>query len=214
MNKVVLEKTSTATKTKKGNTRDRIIREELYRELSMRLYAQKDNPGQQSARIFSEFGINHGTIRADIATVASSLHGYEIKSDKDTLNRLPNQARAYNQVFDEVTLVVGECHIIKALAIIPDWWGVELAKESNNGEVTITTIRYSEPNPQQEPIAIARLLWKNEAVEILHSIGKSRGAYAQNREHIYRKLASELNPEDLKKRVRERILSRLDWRVD
>ena len=47
----------------------------------------------------NELGLNHGRFRADIAVMNGKLVGYEIKTDQDTLVRLPAQIDGYNEVF-------------------------------------------------------------------------------------------------------------------
>jgi hypothetical protein len=49
------------------------------------------------------------------------LWGYELKSERDTLERLPLQARIYSRVFDRVTLVTGLRHAGAAEDRIPGW---------------------------------------------------------------------------------------------
>src|SRR5690606_32363510 len=110
---------------------------------------------------------NHGSVRADVAVINGIMDCYEIKSDRDTLQRLPEQIRAYNAVFDKVTLVVGFSHIYEALEIIPDWWGVKIAKTNTTGDVIFSTIREPVPNTNKDKDAIARLLWREEALRIL-----------------------------------------------
>jgi len=63
--------------------------------------------------------------------VNGKLHGYEIKSDADTLKRLPAQAEVYSAVFDLVTIVVGEHHLDTVRAIVPEWWGIVKAASGN-----------------------------------------------------------------------------------
>src|SRR6202035_2006455 len=94
------------------------IRTALKREL---LASHADDPG---TAIIEELGILHGSCRIDLAVVNGVMHGYELKSDRDTLLRLPRQIQAFAAVFDYVTLVVGERHVRLAVEIIPDWWGV------------------------------------------------------------------------------------------
>ena len=77
------------------DTNDLIIREAL------RIKIQDDHK-TDPALIIEELGVNHGSARADIAAVNGILHCYEIKSDRDTLLRLPGQIKAYNAVFDQV----------------------------------------------------------------------------------------------------------------
>lgn len=211
MDRVAIEeqRNVSTTKIKMKNTKDQNIREALIEEL-LHEQAKTGHP----TRIFSEFGVNHGDVRADIVTVNGIIHGYEIKSDADTLHRLPVQARAYSQVFSKVTLVVGEQHIIEALDIIPDWWGVKLAKGDVNGFVVITNIRTAHKNPKQDKIAISRLLWKQEAIEILESIGKDAGIRTKRREFVYERLASEMNSIQLQEKVKDKLFNRPGWRVD
>lgn len=56
------------------------------------------------------------------------MHGYELKGDHDTLCRLPEQANAYSAIFDFVTLVVSERHLLRAIDVVPDWWGIRIAR--------------------------------------------------------------------------------------
>src|SRR5689334_921725 len=78
------------------------------------------------AEIFDELGVQHGANRVDYAIVNGIMCGYEIKSDRDTLDRLPEQVKEFSEVFDELTLVVGKRHLYKAIHHIPEWWGVWL----------------------------------------------------------------------------------------
>src|SRR3972149_9340893 len=91
------------------STNDLIIRSALKEDLRKR-HAQ-DN----KLRIIEELGVNHGTARIDIAVVNGIMHGYEIKSDQDTLQRLPEQMNIFNAVFNKVTLVVGKSHLYDAI---------------------------------------------------------------------------------------------------
>ena len=62
--------------------------------------------------IVEELGIRQGAARVDVAVVNGSLHGYEIKSARDTLERLPKQSELYSSVFDTITLVTAENHLM------------------------------------------------------------------------------------------------------
>ena len=91
--------------------------------------------------IIDELGLSHNTARIDLAVVNGIIHGYEIKSDRDTLRRLPLQIDIYNAVLDRVTLVVGEKHLKKASNAIPEWWGIKLAEMGPRRAVHFTNIR-------------------------------------------------------------------------
>src|SRR5262245_39425246 len=82
---------------------------------------------ERDARLVEEMGIWSGSVRIDIALINGSLSGYELKSDSDTLERLPRQLAIYGRVFDYLHLVVGKRHADKARALLPDWWGVKVA---------------------------------------------------------------------------------------
>lgn len=168
---------------------------------------------KQPARIFEELGVKHGTARIDIAVINGVMHGYEIKSDLDTLRRLPEQMNEYNAVFDQLTLIVGKHHLYDAINIIPDWWGIIVARVNSNGKVIFHNIRVAENNPVQVKISIARLLWRDEALRILEERNRARGVRSKPRETIYRRLAEVLEMDVLKAKVRETLLiSRKDWR--
>jgi hypothetical protein len=61
--------------------------------------------------------------RAGMVVVGRSLDAFEIKSERDTLRRLPRQALAHERLFDRCTLVVAERHSDHAAAMLPEWWG-------------------------------------------------------------------------------------------
>lgn len=71
--------------------------------------------------IIEELGLCHGSARVDVAVINGCIHGIEIKSDCDKLDRLPRQIRVYSSVLDEVTLVVAPRLSAKALAMIPGY---------------------------------------------------------------------------------------------
>jgi hypothetical protein len=75
--------------------------------------------------VFEELGLSHGSGRIDLAVVNGTIHGFELKSDLDNLNRLPQQIQIYNSVLDKVTLIVGRRHVDAAVALVPEWWGVK-----------------------------------------------------------------------------------------
>ena len=190
-------------------TNDTVIRQALVSRLNEEYITQPEY------RLIPELGLWHGASRIDVAVVNGVLHGFEIKSDRDTLLRLPEQREAYNSVFDKVTLVVGSKHFVHAFKIIPDWWGVEIAHTDKNGKIFFNTIREAKNNPAQDNISIARLLWRHEALDLLESIGKADGIRSKPRELIYARIAESIDMEPLKKYVRNVLQSsRKGWRSD
>src|SRR5438105_15140559 len=62
-------------------------------------------------RVVNKLGLIHGEVRVDVAVINGVVHGFEIKSDADTLNRLQRQAAAYERVLDLMTLVAPMRHL-------------------------------------------------------------------------------------------------------
>ncbi|MGB6370677.1 MAG: sce7726 family protein [Atribacterota bacterium] len=190
------------------STNDILIRSALKKFLTNH-HAQ-----DEKVRIIEEFGVQHGTARVDIAVINGIIHGYEIKSDQDTLRRLPRQMGVFNLVFDKITLVVGKNHLYQAINMVPEWWGIIIVKIDNNGSLIFNVIRGEEFNKNQDSVSIARLLWREEALRILEKNKAANGFYSKSRDFIYEKLASVLDQEALSEEVRERIFLRTDWRPD
>lgn len=189
-------------------TNDLIIRSTLKKDL-LNCHAQ-----DEKVRIIEELGIQHGTARVDIAIINGIMHGYEIKSDLDTLQRLPEQMDVFNSVFDKMTLVVGKNHLYQAINMVPEWWGIIIAKINNNGSVILNVIREEEFNKNQDNVSVASLLWREEALKILVKNNEANGFYSKPRDLIYEKLASVLDQKTLSEEVRETIFLRIDWRPD
>src|SRR3989339_1885199 len=150
-------------------TNDKLIRIALKENLEV------EHRNDSRLKIIEELGVSHGTARVDIAVVNGVIHGYEIKSDMDTLQRLPEQMNIYNSVFTQMTLVVGKNHLYEAINIVPDWWGIMIAKINTDQSVIFQSIREARYNQDQDSVAIARLLWRNEALEILEKAGEANG---------------------------------------
>ncbi|OGL38163.1 MAG: hypothetical protein A2042_05395 [Candidatus Schekmanbacteria bacterium GWA2_38_11] len=188
-------------------TNDLIIRSALKKKL------ENHHAKDKKVRIIEELGIRHGTVRIDFAVVNGIMHGYEIKSDRDTLQRLPEQMNEYNAVFDKLTLVVGKRHLYDAINLVPDWWGIMTAKIDTNNEIIFHTIREADDNRNQVGVSIARLLWREEALQILEEYDQAGGVRSKPREFVYKRLADVLETDMLKEKVRETLLvSRGDWR--
>lgn len=191
-------------------TNDKIIRRALQDFLHEDLVRYRRRG--YSAEIIEELGVQHGTARIDFAVINGVMHGYEIKSDCDTLERLPEQVREFNTVFDRLTIVVGKRHLYQAMHIVPDWWGIMIAKFDNNNRLVLQMIREPDRNSEQAGLSIARLLWRKEALQILEERNKAEGLRSKPRETIYAKLADVFDNRTLKKKVSAALISRDSWR--
>lgn len=190
-------------------TNDKLIRV-AFKENLIKL-----NEADEEAKVIEELGVIHGAARVDIAVVNGIIHGYELKSDLDTLYRLPAQMKFYNSVFDQVTLVVGKNHLHEAIKIVPEWWGLIVAKIDESGDaVNFFDIRQSEENPKKESISVAKLLWRHEALLILEKNNQAKGVRSKTREVIYKRLANTLDQEVLRKEIRKCLTTRTNWRSE
>jgi hypothetical protein len=188
---------------------DRDIRAVLKAEL-MRRYAKDED-----TLILDELGIRHGAARIDLVVVNHQLQGYEIKSDLDSLRRLPDQIKAYGSVMDRATLVVSYRHAYDALQMVPEWWGIKLAEtEKRSGTVALSNARLPRDNPGTDLHAVVALLWRNEALGILEEMEAAKGVRSKTRTDIYKRLVEVSEPDYLRFRVRQQLRSRKDWRAD
>ena len=168
----------------------------------------------QSSFVLEELGLRHGRARIDLAIVNGELIGFELKSDLDSLQRLPEQAMVYNSVLDRITLIVTERHLSAAVQQISEWWGVVLARLDGNGAVVFREVRGPETNPLVEKLAVARLLWRTEALGILEELGVAEGFRSKPRTEIYSRLAELLDDGTLRLKVRQKLYLRTNWRPD
>lgn len=163
-----------------------------------------------NTRVVEEMGIWSGSVRIDVAVINGELSGYELKSDRDTLERLPAQAELYSKVFDKLYLVVGSKHEGKARRIIPRWWGVIVASMGSDG-VKLRTAREPKTNPGLEPLSVAQLLWRDEALGVLEEYGQAKGFRSKSVAEIHRRLAGVVPLDDLSREVRAVLKRRQGW---
>lgn len=183
---------------------DSVIRAALRQRLS-------DQHAGEDALILDELGLLQGEARADLAVINGALNGYEIKSAKDTLARLPHQRDVYGLFFDTMTLVASVKHLEKAVSQIPDWWGILEAIDAE-GAIQFKAIRESQVNQNVCAKSVVRLLWKSEAQQILSELGRVKGLNGKPRDTLWNLIAELLPCCDVKRIVRENLKARGDWR--
>lgn len=146
-------------------TRDSDIRVALHQKLNKKYEDDSDTI------ILDELVLCHGKARADVAVINGSMIGYEIKSDRDTLRRLPNQIEAYNKIFDSITIITGESHLEEVKSVIPNWWGINVATPATNGEININTYRESKKNDTVEAFELIKFLLRDELLYLIDEYG-------------------------------------------
>ncbi|ADJ21975.1 hypothetical protein Hden_1568 [Hyphomicrobium denitrificans ATCC 51888] len=183
-----------------------IMRDSDVRE-ALRARLGAEHAGASDTRLVEEMGIWSGTVRIDVAVINGELSGYELKSDSDTLERLPAQADIYGKVFDRMTLVVGSKHAKKALKIIPKWWGCLEARVSDN-RLVLKHKRKARINPGRDAKIIAQLLWKEEALAILDFHGLAGGWRSRRSAEILERLVERIPFASLTAHVRAALKAR------
>ena len=185
---------------------DADLRQALHRRLARQ---HRDDP--DGTRILDEFGIC-GQVRVDVAVVNGALTGYELKSARDTLKRLPRQADYYSRVLDYAHIVVADTHAAHALQMVPSWWGCTIAATGADGRVELAVRRAGRENPGIDPDALALLLWRGEALAALEDRGLDRGYRSKTRLQITRRLAEALPLDELRGLVYHTLAVRPGWR--
>lgn len=186
--------------------RDRDIRAVLIEAI------RHEHAADPETRVVNELGVLNGRTRIDLAVINGLLHGYEIKSAADTLTRLPRQVICYGAIFDCVTLVTTGEHIVKARHLIPRWWGITKVSGSAESPV-LRAVRKAKRNPVVNPVALAQLLWRDEAIELLERYEIAQGFRGKARRALWQHLARSLPRPVLADAVRSALLSRPGWRV-
>jgi hypothetical protein len=169
-------------------------------------------PPSSGVLVVPELELCRKSARIDLVVINGSLDGYEIKSERDTLRRLPNQVKAYGRVLDQVTIVCASRHTDRVRDLVPSWWGITEA--TNPGlKIQLRCLRAPTVNPSVDPTAVVQLLWRGELLAEVCELQGPRGLSRRTRHQLGELLASELPVEELCRRVRDRLRARQGWRV-
>jgi hypothetical protein len=180
---------------------DSLIREALLTRL------QGQYRGEVNTVFVHELGLLKGQVRVDLAVVNGVLHGYEIKSDRDTLRRLSAQVARYGQVLDRATLVVGTRHVEQALALVPPWWEVLVAKVVR-GKIRLVRQRRGLRNRTRDPRALVELLWLDHALALVEARGGARGYRSKSRSVVWDRVCELYNVDEIASAVRGHLKAR------
>src|SRR4051812_27781071 len=113
------------------------------------------------AFLVEEMEVCSGRARIDLAIIGDRLIGIEIKGPQDNVRRLPGQAEAYSQCFDQVILIVHESLALKARTLVPEWWGLVAVGEVDS-RVHYRFERRPASNPRMNIEKVLSLLWRDE----------------------------------------------------
>lgn len=164
----------------------------------------------EGVRVVEEMCLDRGTVRVDLALLTAPLLGVELKSDRDTLARLPAQMKHYNAVFGRMVLIVGAKHVEKALALIPEWWTLLIARHDGDG-VTLEIARDGRDNPNLSVKAVSDLLWRDETLALLTSRGLDKGWRTKRVAQLRRRLRENVAADVIVSAVSETLAARAGW---
>jgi hypothetical protein len=179
---------------------------------ALREHLLRRHAGETDTVLIEELGLRRGHVRVDLAVVNGSLHGFEIKSDRDSLRRLARQVDLYSQVLDRATLVVGERFAPLATSLVPAWWGVVRVSSKPRG-LQFTTVRRSKLNPQRDARVLAELLWSAQALALLEERGAARGMRGKPRRVLWDRICECLSVDEIAAAVRHRLKATSDSEV-
>ncbi|MFZ5968395.1 MAG: sce7726 family protein [Bacillota bacterium] len=187
-------------------TRDIDIRISLYQTIRNQF---EDHP---DTIVIDELQVCYGSARVDIAAINGFLHGYEIKSESDTLERLEQQITYYNKVFDYLYLACSEKYITEVEKKIPSWWGIFLATNNEFGQVDLKKVREAECNERLESFALAQLLKKDEILQVLSLYGLNNQVKKLPKYKLWQYLADSLPIQEIQENVKRCLKTRENWR--
>lgn len=117
-----------------------------------------------TASMLSEFRV--GACKADLVILNGTSTVYEIKSERDNLDRLPNQIASYFKVFSRVNVITSENHVGAVLGSVSADVGVLLL----SNRLKISTVREAQDRLADLcPLTLLDSLHRNESFEILRA---------------------------------------------
>jgi hypothetical protein len=179
---------------------DKTIRKSLIARLSKLSKA----PGA----ILEELRVHNGNAIADVVSVHSWAHCYEIKGDTDSVQRILRQSHYYDLAFKKTTLVTTDKQIDRARRFVPPYWGIMLARESA-GEVKLCYVRPAKQSPSFDRKLALLTLWRSELIDValtakpaVEKLGKL------NRAQLTELIALNLGNDSVVKSIGEKLILR------
>lgn len=168
--------------------------------------------GRNGELVIHELGLAHAKRRIDIAAIDGEFRGYEIKSEKDNLNRLDGQLQIFTRALHHLTLVVATKHLNSILGTIPAWCGVTEVRADLKDRIKLREVRKAKRNPSFDPFTFAHLLWRSEAQNLLSRFDAEPAIFRAPRAILYRLLVEKLSEDQLTKMIKDAMEKRNNWR--
>lgn len=182
----------------------------LITELELRI-ALRDllfNLHGDSVPVVEEMGIENGASRIDLALVAETIAGYEIKSDYDNNARLYNQIHSYNRVFDHIYIVTSPVSAQFINGLLPSWWGVLHGERDSYGQVQLTELKKPTTNPGKDSYSLLTLLKRDELNDFALNKQLPKNIIRGNKPALLDSLADSTTLEEVSNFVTESLRAR------
>ncbi|MBY5645852.1 sce7726 family protein [Rhizobium ruizarguesonis] len=166
-------------------------------------WLRSQHPDHLTAKMLEEFKMPRPSARIDVALVNGEMSGFEIKSDRDTLNRLAVQIPAFSRLFDRMSLVTTRKHLAEARTKIPSWWGIVVFRDDGSFEIS----RMSKRNRKIDVAALLFALTKRELALVARAAGVAMPSAAK-KDSMVDLLAAPNRRADVYNLAREVIKSR------
>ena len=161
-------------------------------------------------RIINELGLDFGASRIDVAVVNGIMHGFEIKSDLDNLDRLPRQMEYYNKAFERMTIVVSRKYLSDVKEMVPVWWGI---KTISVDQTRLINIRKGRQVSYQDPKLVIKLLWKKELDGLIDHLKWSKSLKKMRKNQLLTLFNEEADPDVIRLYVYNVLKTRENWRL-
>lgn len=147
----------------------------------------------KTACMLNEF--RAGVCKADLVVLNGTATVFEIKSERDSLDRLANQIENYKKVFATVNVIASEAHVRSIVGTVPKDVGVM----SLSRRYRITTMREARDRPDRiSPTTVFESLRSAEARAILKALGVPIPDMPNTMMHsAMREAFARLRPEDV-----------------
>ncbi|MCR5467441.1 MAG: sce7726 family protein [Lachnospiraceae bacterium] len=156
-------------------------------------------------RFFEELVI--GKSRADIVMVTDDeMIGVEIKSDRDTYDRLTRQVKDYDRFFDRNYVVVGSTHAAHIKEHVPEHWGI-ITVEDVDGKLDCYEMRAPEISKKMRLTNQLSLLWRSE-LAVIQKENKLYKYPGKSKMYVKKYLMASVEKELLKKQMLEVLFER------
>lgn len=161
-------------------------------------------------RFFEELCI--GKSRADAILVCDDkIIGYEIKSDKDNLDRLAGQMKDYTRFCNECYIVTGSMHAERIFEAVPEFYGIIKIYMDNDKNQHLEVVREPDKDPKESKKRKIKhqlsLLWRSEITRIAKA-NKIKPVSKKSKTKIAAMLAEQMDYDILRKAVCEELMER------